>query len=922
MAPPRTARSFPRLAYLLLALLFVALPGRAQQQRLRRGPDTQELLAREHLDRQGRLRPDLWQQGIQHSQQMAVAAGGPAGAGATALAASAWGRQWNQIGPSPLLIDPPPPDINALFQGVGPDSGQVVGIAIDPRGPTDRIVYIATNGGVWKSTDGGASWQPKTDFLPSPSIGCVTVDPVNSNIVYAGTGNPQHLSYSGFLLPGYWFVKGVGIYKSLDGGDSWTVLGSRLFSGLTMAKILVARPNTLLAATSGGLFRSINGGLNFGSNPPRFNNGLPILDGSVTDLAVDTADPTVVYAAVGNVGLLKSMDGGITFPVNLFDSPGGPPLPFPYISFAQSALPDNRTIYASLGDRTTTPRFRGLFKTSDGGASWARMPGGDAACMDPDLGGGQCSAAYTQTVGVDPRDADRVYIGFEQLWLSTDGGMTVANVSRYQIHWDHHALVFSPRGHQPPGAGPSAFWATTDGGVHRSADGGVTFANLNDGIATNLFIGIGMSYRNGSQFDARFTYGGTQDCGTIEHRPDHVGAQWHLSQDCDGLNTVVDPFNPLQAYGLANYTNFLHTTDGGNSWSFPNNPPGLPCNGKLFTLAVDPNDSARVYVGEDILGGTVLYGSTDTAASFQTFHSFPAGIASIGMSRADSNVMWVGLENGEVWRTANIDQGPNATWIDTGAPAGSNPADVWAFNHVAADTDDPAVACAVFKGFTDINPVNPTQHAFLTVDNGATWRDISGTRGNRAGNLPDLPVNDVLFDPTTGPHAIIVATDAAVMRTGDRGRTWQVLGLGLPTISCRSLAIHAGVSPPVLRIGTYGRSCWQLGISRGRLSVAPGSLYFGVLSPGGLQPAVRSFTVRNGGDGLLAVRVLAPDAPYFLLVGEGAFTLLPQESRTVRVGFWPDRAGVFQSAVRILSGSSQTPSFDVRLLGIGGRVVR
>jgi hypothetical protein len=112
------------------------------------------------------------------------------------------GVQWNQIGPAPLQIDA---DTN--FQGNGPDSGQVVDVAIDPRGSTDQTIFIATqDGGIWQSTDGGKTWQTTTDFLSSLSMGAVALDPANPSIVYAGTGSPASNS----------FFKGIGIYKSRE----------------------------------------------------------------------------------------------------------------------------------------------------------------------------------------------------------------------------------------------------------------------------------------------------------------------------------------------------------------------------------------------------------------------------------------------------------------------------------------------------------------------------------------------------------------------------------------------------------------------------------------------------------------------------------------------------------------------------------
>lgn len=900
------------LVLLTVGLILAAGPGIGQQRRLRRARiRPSETAARDYLDAQGRPRPDLLRLGIQHVRRMPVALAGtaphPLGYGSPGAI-----PQWNPIGPQPLIIDAKPPDMNALFQGAGPDSGQVVDVAIDPRGSADRVIYIATNGGVWKSADGGQTWRPKTDFTGSLSIGCVTVDPFHPDTVYAGTGNPQHLSYSGYLFPGYWFVKGIGIYRSEDGGENWSLLGESVFQGLTIYKILVARPGTLLVASSGGLFRSEDGGRHFGRNAPRFNNALPLVNGAVTDLDRDPERRDVFYAASTRFGLLRSTDGGATFPVNLFAHSEVPiPGDFGYISFSQSVRPNNRTMFASIGNRTTSPRFMGLYLSTDAGATWSRALAGDIACEDPDLDPDEeeCSAGYTQTVGVDPQDPNRVYVGFEQLWLSTDGGLTSYPISRYKLHWDHHALVFSPSSHRH-GPAPTPFWAGTDGGVHFTTDGGDTFANLNDGIATNLFVGIDVSRRSGTVLEPRYTYGGTQDCGTIEHRADHAPLQWHLAQDCDGLNVAVDPFNPLQAYGIANYLNFLHTTDGGDNWNFPppsincDNPPGLPCDGTLLTLNVDPNDSARVYVGQGILGGTSLFGSEDVAATFQTYFTFPAEIADAGMTRASSNFMWVGLDNGHVFHTTNLQQGPNSTWTDTGAPGGINPANLFAFCHVAVDPLDPSVAVAVTKGFTGIDPSNPTRHVFLTTDNGASWKDVSGQRGQPSTNVPDLPINDVVIDPRSTPHAIIIATDGGVLRTLDQGRTWAVLGLGLPNVTCRSLALNEEAIPPVLRVGTFGRSAFELGGSTGRISVQPRELDFGA------RDEARRLRVRDTGPGSLAVRLQAPAG--FAIAGEGGsqFVLEPGEERTVTVrSGGPERRDV----LRVLSSDPATPSVDVIL---------
>ena len=220
------------------------------------------------------------------------------------------GSGWLQIGPQPLRIDN-----DQIYQGEGPDSGEVVDIAIDPSGATDEIIYIATNdGGIWKTKDGGQTWKVLTDIgcpdaatnCPSLSMGAVAINPQFPSMVFAGTGNP----FDGGGL----FTKGVGIYRSTDGGSTWTVLDpGGIFTNVTINRIAAGvyysasiTKVALLVATNMGLFRSVDSGDHFGNNPPKFDNGLPVLAGFITDLKVD--HPRIaqvlapVYAAVNGSG--------------------------------------------------------------------------------------------------------------------------------------------------------------------------------------------------------------------------------------------------------------------------------------------------------------------------------------------------------------------------------------------------------------------------------------------------------------------------------------------------------------------------------------------------------------------------------------------------------------------------------------------
>jgi photosystem II stability/assembly factor-like uncharacterized protein len=534
---------------------------------------------------------------------------------------------------------------------------------------------------------------------------------------------------------------------------------------------------------------------------------LPLLIGYVSDLRLDTGSAsTIVYVAIIREGIFMSTDGGMTFPINLFSNPGAPSRPYDFIAFTQSTQPDNKTMYASVS--MSWKKYKGLFKSVDGGTTWNILP--DAANRAAENGGPQ--TAYDQTIGVDPQDANRIYIGFQEMYLSIDGGLTFGTpaISRGKIHWDHHVLTFSPRTHWRNRK--TQLYVGTDGGIGTSTDGGISWINLNEGIATNIFLGIDIG--RGNTTNNKFTFGGSQDTGTIEHRPEFSSSDWHLGIDGDGGPVAVDPTNPLRVYG-SDDGNYMVTNDGGDNWTFPRHTgiEKVP----IYLLAIDPRNNKTVYATAD----KQLFQSIDTGSTFVLIHSFPFKITSIFTGSSDSNTVWIGLEHGTVHKTANALSGTSSTWIEfsSGLPIGRSA------DGIAIDPSSVAKVVVVYSGFSGISPNNRTQHVYLTTDSGLTWNDISGTDGgNSAQNLPDLPLHSVVVDP---PSTIIVASDAAVMRTRDLGATWQVLGVGLPTVYCKSLALDSSVSPSLLRVGTYGRSVFELVSVNGPQLAIRANLAFG-----------------------------------------------------------------------------------------------
>jgi hypothetical protein len=846
---------------------------------------------RNRSDSAGRPRSDLWRQGLLDFNQLDV--------DPSVL--------WTPLGPGPLSIESQivwddPPTADKSFQGFGPDSGEVTDIAIDPTGAADLNLYIATNdGGIWTSSDGGATWYPATDSMLSLSMGAVALDPVNPQIVYAGTGNP----FDG----GEVFTKGIGIYRSNDGGDTWNLLDGgqfdTVFAGLLINRIVVLQPDLLLVATDQGLYRSIDGGQNFGA----------VLEGFITCLLADSANPkTGVFAGVKGLGVFKSTDGGASF-TNRFHNALAQP--FSNVEIAQSESNPQRLLLSVQYSPPSGPAvYRGLFASLDGGETWNADPIAD---LHEAAGDGFDQTWYDLTLGIDPRDPNRVYAGFQELWRSTDGGLHFDPQAGTwgQVHWDHHAIAFSPPNHRVPNT-PTTVYVGTDGGISKSTDGGVTWTAINGAISSNLFFGIDIGKGAGSAY----TYGGCQDTGTSAHRPADAGTtMWHLGIDGDGYQVAVDYFDPKIVYGFDD-SSFIKSIDAGATFRTNNTSQmgSLPIgnNLPLFANTIPTRALALDQTGADPLKRIVyvaynqsLYKSSDAGESFgPSTYNASGPILTVATSAADPNLVWVGTaatfeNNGTtVSSSVHVSRDGGATWDQS--PISTMPG-TGSVTSIAIDPANPARVAAAYSGQSGINAKYRTKRVFLTIDNGVSWADVSGSDGNGpAGNLPDLPVHSVVFDASVTPSALIVANDAGVMRS--TGGSWRIYGAGLPNVSCSSLAIDNSLQPPVLRVGTYGRGCFEVYRPSGPAISVDANLGFGYVAAG--RKSTLPVYIYNCGDAPLVITgITNSGSADFSLASPPSFpiTVAPGGSQTLAFVFAPAGLGDQTAAFQIAGNDPNSP---------------
>lgn len=656
------------------------------------------------------------------------------------------------------LLAAPPPIAGTQWQPIGPEQlptvsmgsiGRLTAIAIDPT--NSAVIYVGgAQGGVWKTVNGGASWVPLTDGECSLAMGSIAIDPVDTDILYAGTGE-QHFSADSYY--------GCGVLRSEDGGSTWTQLGTTEFLRAKISRLVIDQSTAGTVATTrvhvasdNGLYRSEDGGATWSLR----------LSGTFTDLVIDPSNQFVLYAAQHSTGIFKSADGGTSWvPVN---SGFGTSVARINLAIAASA-PD--TLYASAQSGTGSD-LAGIWRTTNRAATWSQLSATGASC------GNQCW--YDQTIAVAPDDPSVVYFGGVSLYKSTDGGSTFNDI-RSGIHVDQHYITFDP-------ADSLTVFVGNDGGIFRSTNGGTSWTSLNTNLAlTQFYSGISLHPTN-----PLVVLGGTQDNGTLEW---NGAPAWDWVLGGDGGFTAIDQQNPITRYGETQWTTNSgfagpRRSDGG---SFQRKVTGIDESDRaLFIppIVMDPVDSRTLYFGT-----FRIYKTTDRAETWTPISSdITAGgrISAIAPAATNRGVIYTGASDGTVRRTN--DSGGVWSLITQGLP-------VRHIKDIAVDRADWQTAYLVVSGFG-------TGHVFRTTNAGATWQDGSG-------NLPDIPVNAVVADPTDRGTAII-GTDLGVFITSDTGATWTPLTNGMPNVAVFDIAYN--VNTGVLIAGTHGRGMFSLQLDR------------------------------------------------------------------------------------------------------------
>jgi len=684
---------------------------------------------------------------------------------------------WLDIGPSKVTL-------GQTFGTRGDVSGRVNSLAVHPTDP--NVAYVCgAQGGVWKTTSGGASWTPLTDGLPSLASGAIALAPSNPAILYLGTGEAN------FSIDSYW---GAGIFRSVDAGATWTPAAPIDPNRVTMNSAAVAKiavhpsdPNTVIAAVgtflegnrlfSGGVYRTTDGG---GGWTRVLGTGLPAGAVAASDLVIDPVDPNVVYAALGyvggsaNNGVYKSTDGGASFA----KLAGG--LPTSAVGRINLAIAptDRLVLYVSIHS-TSTDTLLGIYRTADGGASWTKKNAISASCST------QCW--YDMILAVSPTDANVVYFGGVSLYRSTNAAGNFTDVSAGSgstggVHADQHVLVFSPNQ-------AAQLWSGNDGGVWRTDDSNAsspTWVNKNSNLALLQFQSVSVP-----PSDPNIAYGGTQDNGTIKYSGSNV---WSHSDDGDGGQTAVDFVSPSTIYHTYYGVSFRRSDNSGSTWTTKQSGLGTADRSEFYVpVEMDPTNAAVLYLGTYRLYRTSSRGDSWSLIS-PDLTVDPAdpnktgNISAIGVATTDSNVIFTGSTNAQINVTSNL----GGAWTNRkSAPLPNRQVASLAVSPIDANT-----AFAAYSGFND--PNSGFGHVFKTSDRGVTWSDTSW-------NLPDIPVSQITIDPAH-PQMIYLATDLGPYASANGGQSWRRYAGGLPNVAQFEVAVQ---QPNLLFAASHGRGMFE-----------------------------------------------------------------------------------------------------------------
>jgi len=744
---------------------------------------------------------------------------------ATPTGAATFVGTWNAIGPSPIQ------QIARSDNALVPVSGRIGALAIRKNG---QFILGAAQGGIWTYDPNAKLWTNRTDNLPSLSTGALVVAPSNDMIVYDGTGE-------GALSGDSYF--GNGILKSVDGGFTWSHVSGDFFAGVSISRLAIDPndSNHLYAAVLRG-----RGGARRVSPPIHSTYGLweskdgavtwtllkPAPTGSLgaTDIRLDPQQPKNLYASFWSNAIYKSTNGGQTWapimnglPTDANFAAGATRFS---LGLSHPASHQLATLYTGFDwvDNGGTHHSSQIFKSIDEGASWSATPTSGAMPDDSVLGycGGQCF--YDNVVEADPTNPDVVFVAGQfgyglnppsgGVFRTDDGGQSWKNLG-WDQHPDFHALAYDPSNTHNVliGSDGGVWYSTNRGGRPNATDplSAVDWIDLNGhGLQITQFTSIATN----PTFPVRF-WGGSQDNGT--ERKSAVSNTWFDLASGDGGQALVDPTDFHYVYGTYFGISPYRFTDGGSTFfsnQFIQNGINLGDRSEFYTPFVmnqmNPNqlflgtfrlyrtDNAKALNASDVLWQPISPDLTSGCPGPAPNGARNCTLSAIGVGGGQA--VYTGSNDGFVFVSTDAQVNLNPTWTRLDLRnSGERSLPGRPVAAIAVDRSNYRIAYLGYNGFNAATPANPG-HVFKTTDGGQHWKNITA-------NLPDVPVNSLVLDPSF-PDTLYAGTDVGPFVTRDGGKSWFGLGTGFPIVAIDQ--INLDTTHRTLAAGTHGRGAWSI----------------------------------------------------------------------------------------------------------------
>ncbi|HEY6112346.1 MAG TPA: hypothetical protein VIV62_07515, partial [Chthoniobacterales bacterium] len=676
-------------------------------------------------------------------------------------------------------------------------SGRISAIA-GTREPSGKLTLFigAASGGVWKSEDSGTRYRPVFDEQTAQSIGAIALDPKNTKNVWVGTGESWTRNSVSI---------GDGIYKSADGGETWTHIGLEKSERIGRIVVSPKSSDLVYAAVPGalwsdspdrGLYRTSDGGKSWqlilkGAN----------LSTGCTSVALDPSDPNVLFATMWDFrrkgweyrsggsgpdkpsasGLFRSSDGGDTWTEITPENNKGFPKK-PYGRLAIAIAPSNaKRVYAFVESPESA-----LFVSDDGGATWDKRDKSNWMVWRP---------FYFANLIVDPKNPDRVFKPDGALILSEDGGKSFAAIGGFQgAHGDVHDVWIDP-------GNPQTVVAGDDGGIWYSYNGGAKWWKA-ENLPVSQFYHVSLDNN-----DPYRVYGGLQDnssfVGDSQYPGGITNSRWENMYNGDGFWMFPDPSDPDYIYaeyqgGFMGRVN-RYTHEARVIQPTPNYKEKLRYNWNT-PIALSPTDKNVVYIGAQFLFRSLDHGQNWDRISPDLTTNDPekqkqeqsggitvdnssaemhTTIYSISESPKNKSLIWVGTDDGNLQLTRDAGK----TWSNVVGNVPGLPKNPWV-SWVQASNFEPGTAYATFDRHTfgDMTP-----YLFRTTDYGKTWTalvspaDVKGVRGYA----------HVIKEDLVKPNLLFLGTEFGLWVSIDQGKTWaQFKGNHFPAVAVRDLAIH------------------------------------------------------------------------------------------------------------------------------------